>query len=111
MLRHHILPTVYAVMYARMVALVVVRAIVRVVVVLVVEDVLIVVSFPVDIIVMAHVDISVLYVEDVLDNVSVPPLPRQELLHLELQLQLLAMQWLIVLLAAMLSVLTHVVDV
>ena len=106
-----ILQTAHAVMYARMAALVAVKEIVKVAVVLVVEGALIAVSSLAEVIVMAPVDISVLYVEGVLDNASVPPQPGQEPLHLEPQLQPLVMQWLIVSLAAMLSVLTHAVDV
>ena len=98
-------------MYARMAALVAVKEIVKVAVVLVVEGALIAVSSLAEVIVMAPVDISVLYVEGVLDNASVPPQPGQEPLHLEPQLQPLVMQWLIVSLAAMLSALTHAVDV
>lgn len=98
-------------MYARMAALAAVKAIVKVAVVRVVEGVLIAVSSLAEVIVMAPVDTSVLYVEGVLDNASVPPQPRQEPLHLEPQLQPLVIQWLTVLPAVMPFVLMHAVDV
>ena len=109
--RPHILQTAHVVMYVRMAALAAVKAIVKVAVVLVVEGALIAVSSLAEVIVMAPVDISVLYVEGVLDNALHQVQPRQEHLHLEPQLQPLVMQWLIVSLAAMLSVLMHAVDV
>ena len=98
-------------MYARMAALAAVKAIVKVAVVLVVEGALIAVSSLAEVIVMAPVDTSVLYVEGVRDNASAPPKPRQERLHLEPQLQPLVMRWLIALPAVMPFVLMHAVDV
>ena len=91
-------------------ALVVVRVTVKDAVVHVAVGVLTVVNSRAVMVVMVHVDISVPYVVDALDNVLAPPPLKQERLHLEPQLQPLVMLQLTVLPAVMHFVLMHVVD-